>query len=364
MSRPVTAPRVGRAAPCDVRTEPRAAHTTASGTTSAADTTDTRPNPPSGQQRAAEHAGQRRAQAHQQVGAALRRRPHLGATDSVTSVEPAIRPQDQPRPSSSSPTPSWTAAPGAAVPASAAAASSSTPPDRDRRPPSGPVGQQADERREEVHAGHVHADDQADDPQRRPRGAAGVAHVHRRHDHDADHDRVGDHDRGQPQPAARRGPDRAGRPPRSPRAAGRPRPPPPSRRASSSGSGRSSISDGRAPPGTNTAADTANAPPSTGQPQRRAEVGARAGQVGPEHRADRRRPDHQRQVAAAALGDGEVRGGVAGLQAAGGRGAEGEQPDEQQRQGGQRRGDHGQHGAEDGDPVAEREPRPPAGAGR
>ena len=37
-----------------------------------------------------------------------------------------------------------------------------------------------------------------------------------------------------------------------------------------------------------------------------------------------------------------------------------EQPDQEQRQGGQRRGDDRQHGSEDGDRVARRQPRPPA----
>ena len=86
------------------------------------------------------------------------------------------------------------------------------------------------------------------------------------------------------------------------------------------------------------------------EPEPAAEIGARAREVGPQDRADGGGPDDQAQRAPAPLGLGEVGRGVAGLQAAGGGRAEGEQTEQQQRQRRQRRGD-------DGDPRAERRRR-------
>jgi hypothetical protein len=59
------------------------------------------------------------------------------------------------------------------------------------------------------------------------------------------------------------------------------------------------------------------------------------------------------------LGCGEVDGGVARLQSAGGGGAEGEQPDQEQREGRRRCGDDREHGTENGDQIADGEPGPP-----
>ena len=160
-----------------------------------------------------------------------------------------------------------------------------------------------------------------------------------------------------PEPTVRRGPDRAHRRPVAPRP-GHPR-----RRRPGGGraaGGRGAAGQDRRPT-SRTPRRRRRGAAERGQSERRAEVGARTGQVRAEHRADGRRPDHQRQVASAALRRREVGGGVARLQAAGRRGTEGEQPDQEQRQGGQRRGDDRQDRPEDGDGVARGQPRPPAG---
>ena len=217
------------------------------------------------------------------------------ATDSVTSVEPAIRPQDQPRPSSSSPAPSWTRGSGrrgAGERRRRRAAAPRRRPTVVRRPARSASQPTSGENRYMPATCTLMTR-----PMIRsvvPSAAAGVAHVHRGHDHDADHHRVR-----RPRPRSgragrRRGPDRAQRPPAWPAARRRAGP---DRRRSRPGEqqrvGPQQQRGRRAPTSANTTADTAKAPPSGGQPERRAEVVARAGEVGPEHRADRRGPDHQ-----------------------------------------------------------------------
>ena len=82
---------------------------------------------------------------------------------------------------------------------------------------------------------------------------------------------------------------------------------------------------GRAATTAKTTAETTKAPPSGGRPSAVPRSAPGAGQVRTEHRADRRRPDHQRQRPAAALGGGQVGRRVARLQAAGGRRTEQEE---------------------------------------
>src|SRR3954454_16830012 len=105
-----------------------AAHTTARGRTRAAETPATRPNPPSarrGPPTTPATAAPRPISRSVPPWAVGR---SSGPTDSGNRGDHAISGKDQPSPRSSSPAPSWTAAPGAAVPASVAAARSSTPP--------------------------------------------------------------------------------------------------------------------------------------------------------------------------------------------------------------------------------------------
>jgi hypothetical protein len=139
-----------------------------------------------------------------------------------------------------------------------------------------------------------------------------------------------------------------------------PAPSPPRRRASSNGSGLQQRQDGEGDDGEHHRGDRERTTERR-KAERAPEVGTRSGEVGAEHRADRRRPDHEGQVPAPAIGGGEVGGGVARLQAAGGGGTEGEEPDQEQRQGGDGRGNHGHHGTEDRDGVAGGETRPAPG---
>ena len=76
------------------------------------------------------------------------------STASVTRVEPAMSPHDQPRPSRNRPAPSCTAAPGAAVPASRGRPPAAGSQTEGRRSAvlAGPVGQQPHQGREEIHA--------------------------------------------------------------------------------------------------------------------------------------------------------------------------------------------------------------------
>ena len=220
--------------------------------------------------------------------------------------------------------PSWTAAPGGApCPARAAAASSSAAAER-RRSPSGPTRSAStpDQRGEEVHAGHVHADDQPDDPQRRrPSAPPAWPHVHRRHDHDADHHRVRDDDGGEARAGRRASPRPRAAPARVARRGRRPAAPvpPPRRRASSSGSGRSSSQQRR------------RRRRRTRRPTARSRRRAAAGRA-PRPRSSpgpaRLGPSTEPTVVAQTTSDsarprcsgcGEVGRGVAGLQAAGGR---------------------------------------------
>ena len=115
-----------------------------------------------------------------------------------------------------------------------------------------------------------------------------------------------------------------------------------------------------APTRTNTTAETAKAPPRTGRPSAAPRSAPGPARFGPrtepivvaQTTRDRSRPRRS--------GDGEIGGGVARLQAARRGRAEAEQADQEQREGGQGRGDDRQHGAEDGDRVAGRQPRPSA----
>ena len=202
-----------------------------------------------------------------------------------------------PSPSSSRPAPSWTAAPGGAVPASAAAASSSTPPTATvvRRPARSASRPTSGEKRYmpatcTLMTRPMIRSVVPSGPPAWPMCTGVITITPTITEWETTTEVSPSRPPGEAQPRAP--------PPRWRRAAGRRRPvaaPPageqqrvgPQQRQDDAGATRA-----------NTTADTANAPPSGGRPSERPRSAPGPGEVGPEHRADRRRPDHQGQVAA------------------------------------------------------------------